>query len=126
MNRIPRVRASLLALAALVAAPSSYAACTYPHAPGQLPDGATATQEEMVASQKEVKQFMSDMDVYLKCVDDENPTKPGKLTDEQKKEQDAREKVRMQKHNAAVSEEEALRDRWHDILVVFKEKHPAK
>ena len=124
MIRIPRVHASLLALAALVAAPSSYAACTYPHAPSQLPDGATATQEEMVASQLEVKQFMANMDIYLKCVDDENPAAKGKLTDEQKKEQDAREKVRMQKHNAAVSDEEALRDRWHDILVVYKEKHP--
>ncbi len=125
MIRIPRVRASLLVLA-LAAAPASYAACTYPHAPGSLPDGATATQEEMVAAQKEVKQFMSDMDSYLKCVDDESPPSSGKMTDEQKKAQEAREKVRVQKHNAAVGDEEALRDRWHDILTVYKEKHAAK
>ena len=126
MIRIPSVHASLLALGSLLAAPSSFAACTYPKTPSALPDGATATQEEMVSSQKEVKQFMADMDLYLKCVDDESPPAAGKLNDQQKKEQEAREKVRVQKHNAAVSDEEALRDRWHDILVVYKEKHPAK
>lgn len=126
MIRITRVHASLLALGALLAAPTSFAACVYPKAPDKLPDGATATQEEMVAGQKDVKQFMADMDVYLKCVDDESPPSPGKLTEEQKKEQDAREKVRVQKHNAAVGDEEALRDRWHDILVAYKDKHPAK
>ena len=125
MIRIPSVRASLLALAALAAAPSAYAACVYPKAPSALPDGTSATKEQMVASQAEVKQFMADMDVYLKCVDDESPAAAGKLTEEQKKEQDAREKVRVQKHNAAVGDEEALRDRWHDILVAYKAKQAA-
>ena len=123
MIRTPKVCASLLALGALAAAPSSFAACTYPRAPAQLPDGATATQEDMIAGQKEVKQFMSDMDVYLKCVDEESPPAPkGKLTDEQKKEQDAREKVRVQKHNAAVSDEDAVADRFNTQLHIWKDR----
>jgi hypothetical protein len=125
MIRIPRVYALLLALGALAAAPASYGACTYPKAPASLPDGATAAKEDMLAGQKDVKQFMADMDVYLKCVDDESPPAAGKLTDEQKKEQEAREKIRVQKHNAGVADEEALRDRWHDILTAYQAKQAA-
>jgi hypothetical protein len=127
MIRTPNVWSSLLALAALAAAPSSFAACTYPHAPGQFPDGATATTEEMVAAQKEVKQFMADMDAYLKCVDDESPPLPTvNMTAAQKKEQDARERVRVQKHNAAVADEDAVADRFNTQLHIFKDKQAKK
>ena len=93
MTRTQRLAAYLLAAGALVAAQASSAACTYPKAPTQIPDGATATLAEMVDGQKAVKQFTVDMDTYLKCVDEENPPAPAgtKLTDEQKKAQDSRE-----------------------------------
>ena len=127
MIRQSKFCAPLLALAALTAAPSAFAACSYPHAPSQSPDPATATMDDMVAANKEVKQFMADMDAYIKCVDDENPPpKAGTaLTDAQKKELAEREKMRMQKHNAAVADEEAMRDKWHDVLTAFKAR-PAK
>jgi hypothetical protein len=128
MNRYPRVCASLVALGALAAAPASFAACTYPQTPGQFPDGTTATLEEMVAAQKGVKQFMADMDVYLKCVDEENPPAPAgtPLTEDQKKQQDAREKVRVQKHNAAVADEESVAERFNVQLHAFKDKQTKK
>ena len=127
MIRNSSIWASLLALAALAVAPSSFAACTYPHAPGQFPDGATATRDEMIAAQGQVKQFMADMNAYLKCVDDENPPLPtANMTDAQKKEQDARERVRVQKHNAAVSDQEAVADRFNTQLHIFNEKQTKK
>ena len=86
MTRTQRLAAYLLAAGALVAAQASSAACTYPKAPTQIPDGATATLAEMVDGQKAVKQFTVDMDTYLKCVDEAHPPAPAgtKLTDEQK------------------------------------------
>jgi hypothetical protein len=122
MIRHSKICAPLLALAAITAAPSAFAACTYPHAPGQYPDPATATMDDMVASNKEVKQFIADMDAYIKCVDEENPAPADvkSLTDAQKKEIQEREKIRAQKHNAAVADEEAMRDKWHDVLTAFK------
>jgi hypothetical protein len=127
MIRNPSIWASLLALVALAAAPSSFAACTYPHAPGQFPDGATATMDEMVAAQKLVKQFMADMELYLKCVDDENPPLPtANMSEAQKKEQDARERVRVQKHNAAVADEDGVADRFNTQLHIFKDKQAKK
>jgi hypothetical protein len=123
MTRSPSVWAPLLALGVLAVAPASFASCTYPHAPTQIPDGATATKDEMIAAQKEVKQFMTDMDAYLKCIDAENPPAPtAGLSDSQKKEQDSRERVRLQKHNAAVSDEESVADRFNVQLHVYNDK----
>jgi hypothetical protein len=128
MTRTPRLAAYLLAAGALVAAQASFAACTYPKAPTQLPDGTTATLAEMVDGQKAVKQFTVDMDVYLKCVDDENPPAPAgtKLSDEEKKAQDTREKMKVQKHNAGVADEEALAARFNAQIKAFKETAAAK
>jgi hypothetical protein len=126
MLRNPRVSASLLALAVLTAAPAAYATCTYPHAPSQIPDGNTATLDEMLAAKKAVQQYVSEMDAYIKCVDDENPPAPptAKLTDEQKKQQDANERVRLQKHNAAVTDEETVSGRFNEQIRIFKAKPP--
>ncbi len=127
MIRMPSFWAPVLALGMLAIAPSSFAACTYPHAPTQFPDGATATKDEMIAGQKLVKQFMADMDEYLKCIDAESPSaSPAGMTEAQKKEQDARERVKLQKHNAAVSDEEAVADRFNTQLHIWNEKAKAQ
>jgi hypothetical protein len=126
MIRIPRLAACLVAFGTIGAVPASYAACNYPKAPSQIPDGKTAAKEEMVAAMGQVKQFMADMDVYIKCIDEENPPAPAaaKLTDEQKKAQDARERVRVQKHNAAVADEEAVAERFNTQRKAYNEAHP--
>jgi len=123
MIRTPSFSAALLALGLLAAAPAGFAACTYPKAPTQMPDGATASKDEMIAGQKEVKAFMAAMDEYLKCIDSENPPTPtAGMSDSQKKEQDAREKMRLQKHNAAVADEEAVADRFNTQLHVYNDR----
>ena len=117
------VSAALLGAAALVAGPA-YGACTYPRAPDSMPDGSTASMEEMVAGQKQVKQYMADMDTYLKCLDEEAPKAPAAdaATEEQKKEAARLESMRAQKHNAAVSEMESVAERFNQQLKAFKEK----
>ena len=123
-----KTAACLVALATLGAVPAAYAACTYPKAPGQFPDGATATLDEMLAAQKAVKAFMADMDVYLKCVDEENPPAAAgaQLTEEQKKAQDAQERLRVQKHNAAVADMESVADRFNQQRKAYTDAHPKK
>jgi hypothetical protein len=123
MIRIPSFWAPLVALGTLAFAPASFAACTYPHAPTQTPDGATATKDEMIAGQQAVKQYIADMNAYIKCIDDENPPAPtAGMSAAQKKEQDARERVRVQKHNAAVSDEDAVADRFNTQLHIYNDK----
>jgi hypothetical protein len=119
--------AALFVLAALAAAPSSFAACTYPTPLDKLPDGANASIDEMKAANAKVKQYVTDLNTYITCIDQEPPLAQdaSKLSDAQKKEQYDRELVRVQKHNAAVDDQKAMRDKWHDVLEAYKAKHPS-
>jgi len=42
-------------------------ACEKPKAPSSIPDGATASKEDMLAAKKAVDAFRSDMEEYLAC-----------------------------------------------------------
>ena len=125
--RAAAAAAAFVVMAAL-AAPASYAACEYPKAPPQFPDGNTASRDEMVTANGTVKEFMAQMNGYLKCVDDESPPPPAgsQLTEQQKKEVDKREQMRAQKHNAAVADMEAVAERFNVQLRAFKAKQPPK
>ena len=45
--------------------------CNYPKMNMNIPNGATATVEDMVAAQTDFKAYNSDMDAYLACLDDQ-------------------------------------------------------
>ena len=115
-----------LALVAALAAGSANAACTYPKSPEKIPDGGTATLEEMIAAQRGVKQFDADITAYQNCLETEfndAMSKETSLTEEQKKE---RRKIVDQKMNAAVDEAQGLADRLNAQIRVYKEKAAAK
>jgi hypothetical protein len=128
---IRSVRASLVSMAlvgalAAGAALPAHADCTFPRAPAALPDGNTATMEEMVAGQQTVKKYMADMDVYLKCLDDEKVSMPEKPTDDQKKEYERQEAIRVQKHNAAVGDMEGVAGKFNEQLKSFRARQAKK
>ena len=49
-----------------------------------MPDGETAMQDEMLSGQKTVKQYMSNMEAYLECLEQEEATLGKDQTDEQR------------------------------------------
>jgi len=108
-----------LALFALTAAGAAHATCIYPRAPDKLPDGATATYDEMVAGQKTVQQFNDDINAYNSCLDLEmaDLEKSGAYDAERLQELRA---IQAKKNNAAVDEVQALADRFNEQLRVFK------
>lgn len=113
---------SLLILAAFAAGPA-WSACSYPKAPDNIPDGANATLEQMVAAQKAVKTYNDEIKAYTDCLKLEHDSavaKEGeKLTKEQK---DEMEKMQVQKNNAAVDEAEAVTARFNEQVKAFKAK----
>jgi hypothetical protein len=119
---------SLAILATLAGGGQAYAACTYPTAPDALPDGNTATLEQMVAAQKQVKQFDADIGAYTACLKLENEAALAQVdqgSDDAKKKEERKkeiERVQVQKHNAAVEADEALAARFNEQLKVFKAK----
>ena len=112
-----------IALAAALAAGQAHAACTYPAEPAAIPDGNTATLDQMVAAQKSVREFDQAINAYTACLKLEHEaamSKGADLTDDQKKEM---ERVQVQKHNAAVEADEALAARFNEQLKTFKAKN---
>jgi len=108
-----------LALIALAASGAAHATCIYPRAPDRLPDGATASYEEMVAAQKAVQQFNEDINAYNSCLDLELATLEKSGTYDENRLQELRA-IQAKKNNAAVDEVQAVADRFNEQLRVFK------
>ncbi len=113
-----------VALIAFSAVATAHAACPYPKGPDAVPDGNTAKLEDMLATQKLVKQFDADIAAYQTCLETEHNdalAKEGdKLTEDQKKE---RLRVLATKQNAAADEAQALANRFNDQVKVYREKN---
>ena len=108
-----------------LAAGQAYGACTYPPAPDALPDGATATRDEMLAGKKVVVEFDNAIGAYTSCLKLETEAalnKSAELTAEQKKQNADIQKMADQKHNAAVEADEALAARFNEQLRAFNAK----
>jgi hypothetical protein len=112
--------------------PAAAADCTYPHAPATMPDGATATLDEMKAAQKDYNRYNSDMTAYLDCIKadyDASAPKTDNMSDAKKKEalqQRAEEEKRFtSKYDSAVDELRSVMDRFNEQIRAFNAKRKA-
>ena len=108
-------------LFASLAAASASADCTYPKTPSGLPDGGTATQDEMVAGMKAIKEYNSAVSTYLSCLETEmntrieaaGPNAPAEQVEQIKA-------IHTKRHNAAVEELESTAARFNEQVKVYK------
>jgi uncharacterized protein YfkK (UPF0435 family) len=102
-----------------LAAGSAHATCIYPPAPEHVPDGKTASFDEMVAAQKAVKQFNEDINAYNVCLDMEmNALEQSGQYDEARLSE--LRAMHAKKNNAAVDEVQAIADQFNEQLRIFK------
>jgi hypothetical protein len=122
---IPLSLGLVLSSAALAADPN----CTYPAPAAPVPNGATATKEEMVAAKNDTARYNTEMNVYLDCLktaqDKLMPADVSKLTPDQKKKIDAEIKAIVAKNNSAVDELQAVVGHFNDQLKAYKTAHAA-
>jgi hypothetical protein len=114
-----------IALIGALAAGQAYGACTYPTPPDTLPDGRTATRDEMLTGKKKVVDFDNAIGAYTSCLKleaDAALVKSPDLTDEQKKKNQEIQKMADQKNNAAVEADEAVAARFNEQLRAFNAK----
>ena len=111
---------------ALGAAANAQAACSYPRSPDALPDGNTATRDQMLAAKRDFDRYNGEMNAYLDCIklemDTATPKDPSKLTPDEKKKAEDQQKILVQKNNAAVDELQAVVGRFNEQLKIFKAK----
>ena len=110
---------------ALGAAATAQADCTYPRAPDKIPDGATASKDEMVAAKNDVSRYNNEMNAYLDCIKREIQAIPkdAKMSKDDKAKAEAQEKLLDQKNNAAVDELQSVATRFNEQLKIWKAKN---
>ena len=109
-----------LVLGMLMAA-AAQAECAYPKEPANLPDGATATQEQMVEGMKAVKEYNGQVTAYLGCLEQEmnarveaaGPDAPAEQIEQIKA-------IHTKRHNAAVEALEQTASRFNEQVKTFK------
>jgi hypothetical protein len=115
---------ALFAISALAAlAGPVYADCSYPPPPAKIPDGNTATMQEMLDGKNAVTQYNKDINAYVACIKLEHETAVttagDKLTPQQKADM---EKIEVQKNNAAVDQLQSVADRFNEQIRIYKSK----
>lgn len=96
--------------ASMIASLPAYADCVLPPAPSKIPDGASASEQEMLAAMQTLKRYDGDVNVYLKCLEFE--ARQNRLsTSEQER-----------KHNAAVAQLEKVATKFNEQVRAFKSK----
>ncbi len=111
------------AVLALAAGPV-YADCTYPRAPTRIPDGSTASLDEMMAAKQEVKEYNDATSAYLSCIQQERDDAIAKQGDKISAPDRAKlEHIEAEKHNAAIAQLQGIADRFNEQVRAFKAKN---
>lgn len=100
------------------AAPVAFA-CDYP-ARVDIPNGVTATKEEMLQAQRDVKQYVTDMETYLDCIVSEEKAARSEMMDLQPEDEQQREDMLNKKYNAAVDEMETIAATFNSEVQAYR------
>ena len=97
-------------------------ACDYPERVS-IPNGNSATKDEMVTGQKGVKKYMADMQEYIACIEEEEEEdeqnragieEPDLIVEAQ------RDEILVKKHNAAIDDMEKVAARFNEEVRAYK------
>jgi hypothetical protein len=97
-------------------------ACDYPQRI-DVPIGATATKDDMIAGQKGVKTYMAAMEEYLACIEDEEAQAVLGLGDVDKDAKRQREEMFNKKYNAAVEEMNLVAEEFNVQVRAYKDRN---
>ena len=105
----------------LLALTSAGLACDYP-AKIDMPNGMTATKEDMLSGQRNVKKFVADMEVYLECIVAEEKESRSQAENLDPEEEQLREDLLNKKYNAAVDDMEIVAANFNAAVQSYKER----
>ena len=116
MNKIMK---SAVSVTILLLAQSALA-CDYPTRV-DMPDGATAGKEAMIAGQKDVKAYMAAMDEYLSCIESDEAAAVLSLGDIDKDSKRQRADMFNKKYNAAVEQMNLVAEEFNVQVRAYKD-----
>ena len=117
------LRHTVLALSLTAAGPLMAADCTAPAMP-ELPNGETATMEEMIAGQTAVKAFQSDAQAYRACLEAELGTLKASAAEGDEAAAKAFSDMTAD-YNASVADEEKVAGDFNNAIRAYKAANPS-
>ena len=94
-------------------------ACEYPQRI-TVPSGESTSEQELLATQKEVKTFISAMETYLECIVEEEKLARLAIEDLAPEVEQQREEMLNKKYNAAWEEEKRIEAEWNAAVQAYK------
>ena len=116
MNKIMK---SVVSVAILFMAQGALA-CDYPNRV-DLPDGTTASKDDMIAAQKDVKAYMASMDEYLGCIEGDEAVAVLSLGDVDEDTKRQRADMFNKKYNAAVEQMNLVAEEFNIQVRAYKD-----
>jgi hypothetical protein len=120
---------------ALFALPAFAVACEYPERP-TLPDGSTASKEQMIAAQSSVKAFLAAVDEYLNCIEQEEKDALTALPEIDESDDDAvksrdaeikrRDELLAKRFDAANEEKFLFGEKWNQQVRAYNDRRAAQ
>jgi predicted transglutaminase-like cysteine proteinase len=99
------------AIAGTLVGPAALANCRLPSAPSKIPDGATASEQQMITAMQTIREYNRDVHTYMKCLDFE--VRQNRLSPSDQ----------VSLHNNALSELREIAAEFNRQVKVFKAKH---
>lgn len=97
-------------------------ACDYPARVDNVPDGNTATRDEMVAGKKAVQSYLGEMEKYLDCIEAEEAQAVIAMGDVDDDTRRQRKSTFDKKYNSAVEEMNLVAEQFNIQLRAFNAK----
>lgn len=116
MNKMTKV---FLSLVLVLFAPMAFA-CNYPAPPKSLPDGSSATKDEMLAGVKVIATYQEDMATYLACIEADEVVATQALADDDEEGKKQRAMMFEKKYNAAVEEQTLTVEEFNAQIRAYK------
>ena len=96
-------------------------ACDYPERPS-LPDGSTASKDELLAAKTEVQDYVSAVDEYLTCIETEENATIAKLDNPSQEELKRRNEMINKKFDAANEEKAMVGEQFNQQVRAYNAK----
>ena len=119
----------------LFAVPALGLACEYPERP-TLPDGSTASKEQMIAAQTSVKAFLAAVDEYLTCIEEEEKDAIAALPEVDESDEEAvkgreaeirrRDDLLSKRFDAANEEKFLFGEKWNQQVRAYNDRRAEK
>ena len=122
LNKVDAMKktTSILITTAMLLAVQSAFACDYPTKPDTLPDGNSASKEEMLAGVKMINQYQEKMSTYLDCIEADQVVAMQRIDEEDSEGRERSKELFNQKYNAAVDEQTMVVEQFNAQIRAYK------